>query len=188
MSSSCVAPDWYRRLGRRRPRVVVVRQESGAQINDKIALLEAKAELLVEIGNAKEYTEETGRSIAELDDTIIPALGREHTKLAETMLTVAAFRERTLETLTRHAIQASLTGDFTKSRSTMRVLDKVSDRLRDLSKRMTRVVEAATAAHRKREEFRYRIWLAHVKIEDCAGQISRLGTWAWAWARQRTRT
>lgn len=177
--SSCVAPDWYRRLGRRRPRVVVARQESGAQIAEKTALLQAKAELLTEIINAKEYIEKTGDSITELDDTIIPALGEEQTKLLEIIVTVAAFRERTVETLTRHAIQASLTGDFTKSRSTMRVLDKVSDRVRDLQLRMTRVVAATAAALRKREEFRYRIGLAHWKIENCTDQICWLGVWAW---------
>jgi hypothetical protein len=174
---SCVAPDWYRSLARRRPRVVV-RKETDAQIQEKTALLEAKNSLCTEIRNAKEYVEETGHSIAELNNTIIPTLEKEQTKLVETIVTVAAFRERTVETLTNHAIQASLTGDFTKSRSTMRVLDKVSDRLRDLWQRANRVVDATAAAHRKRDEFRYRIGLAHLKIEDCTAQIARLGTWA----------
>ena len=175
---SCVAPDWYRSLARRR--VVVVRQETDAQIQEKAALLEAKDSLCAEIRNAKEYIEETGRSIAELNNTIIPALGEQQTKLVGTIVTVAAFRERTVDTLTNHAIQASLTGDFTKSRATMRVLDKVSDRLRELWQQANRVVDATAAAHRKRDEFRYRIGLAHLKIEDCTAQIARLGTWAWA--------
>ena len=174
---SCVAPDWYRSLARRR-RVIVVRKETDAQIQEKKALLEAKDSLCAEIRNAKEYIEETERSIAELNNTIIPAMGEEQTKLVGTIVTVAAFRERTVDTLTKHAIQASLTGDFTKSRSTMRVLDKVSDRLRELWQQANRVVDATAAAHRKRDEFRYRIGLAHLKIEDCAGQISHLGTWA----------
>lgn len=175
---SCVAPDWYRRLARRRPRVVV-RQETDAQIQEKAALLEAQADLLTEISNSKEYTEEAKNAISELE-TIISTLGTHQTKLAETIATVAAFRERTVEMLTQHAIQASLTGDFTKSRSTMRVLDKVSDRLRDLWQQMNRAVVATADAHRKRDEFQYRIGLAHTKIEDCTGQISRLGTWAFS--------
>lgn len=174
----CVAPPYFR--GAPKPRRKVVVEETDLHKAEKLSLLEARMKLTADIDHCNKDIAESTQEIQNISEDVIPPLEKEQARMLETIVTVAAFKERTVERLTQQAIEASLTGDFRRSRATMRTLDMVTDRLRQLWENVDRIRNGLVKAHKERDELaQFRIPLLHLKIADTAAQVARLGTWAW---------
>jgi hypothetical protein len=172
---ACAAPAWYKSLSARRPRRAALK--NAAADDQMIALVDKRTILVAEYEDAVAYR---ARTVAQLG-RLAAMTAALHDHAAEAVVqcySVAAYRAKVISRLTDEAIEASLSGDFTKSRNTMRHLDKVTDRQRVLGERVASDVESLRKAAFVTADHESRIDAADRTKLLCAESLNWLGTWA----------
>ena len=171
---ACVAPAWYKSLAARRPRRTALKND--AADDEIVALADKRAVLEGEYADAVAYRARTVAQLGTLE-TLTAALHEHAAEAVVQCYSVAAYRAKLIERLTDEAIEASLSGDFTKSRKTMRHLDKVTDRQRVLGERVASDVESLRKAAFVQAEHESRLGVADRTKLLCAELLNQLGTW-----------
>lgn len=174
--ASCAVPAWYKSLGAR-PKPRRAARKNDAADDERIALEDKRAVLAGEIRAA---AAERRKSEARLEAVakITAGLWAHAGETVEHLRRVVAYRAKVIDRLTDEAIEASLTGDFTKSRKTMAHLDRVTDRQRVLGERVASDMESLRKAEFVRADHETRLEMTDKTRLLCAEMINRLGTWA----------
>ena len=172
---ACAAPAWYKSLSARRPRRAALK--NAAADDQLIALVDKRTILVAEYEDAAACRLRAKAKLQTLAD--MTAVLRAHAAEATMQcLSVTVYRAKVISRLTEEVIEASLSGDFTKSRNTMRHLDKVTDRQRALGERVASDVESLRKAAFVTAEQESRIDAADNTKLLCAESLNWLGTWA----------
>lgn len=140
-------------------------------------LVAKRTVLLEEYWEAVAFRIDTEAKLVTLE-TVTAELWAHAAESAMQCLRVEAYRTKLIDRLTDESIEASLTGDFTKPRKTMRHLDKVTDRRRILGERVASDMESLRKAAFVRAEHESRLDVADKTKLFCAESLNLLGTWS----------
>lgn len=170
-----LAPPWYTSL-QRRQRCAPWRRVRADCTNDDeevLALADKRRILEAEISGTQAAQARVREKLA-IVAGMVEELTRHMHESAVQAHRVTAYREKLIDRLSEEAIAASLSGDFTQSRRTMRHLDKVTDRLRVLDERVTSDMTAIGKAQFVTLERENKLEELDRKLADCYARRLRL--------------
>jgi hypothetical protein len=170
-----LAPPWYTSL-QRRQRCAPWRRVRADRSNDDeevLALADKRRILEAEISGTQKAQVRVREKLT-IVAGMVEELTRHMHESAVQAHRVTAYREKLINRLSDEAIAASLSGDFTQSRRTMRHLDKVTDRLRVLDERVTSDMAAICKAQFVTLERENKLEELDRKLADCYARRLRL--------------
>ena len=169
-----LAPHWYTSLQRRQRCAPWRRVRADCTDDEEVLALADKRRILEAEISGTQAAQVRVREKLAIVAGMVEELTRHMHESAVQAHRVTAYREKLIDRLSEEAIAASLSGDFTQSRRTMRHLDKVTDRLRVLDERVTSDMTAIGKAQFVTLERENKLEELDRKLADCYARRLRL--------------